>query len=204
MTHGSLILISAPSGAGKTSLVEAIINQIPNLVVSVSHTTRAKRPGETDGVNYNFVDTATFQSMVKAGQFLEHALVFGNHYGTSAQTVDGLRAQGKIVILEIDWQGARQVAGIVEDALSIFILPPSTEALSQRLTARGQDSASTIDMRLSEAKLDMSQAGNYDYIVVNDDFAQAVVDITAILHSHQLKAATQITENPLIESILSD
>lgn len=204
MTHGSLILISAPSGAGKTSLVEAIINQNPNLVVSVSHTTRTKRPGETDGVNYNFVDTATFQTMVEAGQFLEHALVFGNHYGTSAQTVDGLRAQDKVVILEIDWQGASQVAELVDDALSVFILPPSSEALRQRLTNRGHDSAAAIGRRLSEAKLDMSQAKNYDYIVVNDDFDQAVRDITAILHSHQLKASTQIAENPLIESILSD
>ena len=204
MTHGSLILISAPSGAGKTSLVEAIINQNPNLVASVSHTTRAKRPGETDGVNYHFVDTVTFQTMVEAGRFLEHAVVFGNHYGTSAQTVDGLRAQGKVVILEIDWQGARQVAELVEDALSVFILPPSSEALRQRLTDRGQDSASAIGRRLSEAKLDMSQAKNYDYIVVNDDFDQAVRDITAIVHSHHLKASTQIAENALIESILSD
>lgn len=204
MKQGLLILLSAPSGAGKTSLVEAALQRDDNLVVSVSHTTRPKRPLEEDGLNYHFVPTDAFQEMVSAGLFLEHALVFGNHYGTSASSVQALRDQGRDVILEIDWQGASQVKELIEGALSIFVLPPSEQALRVRLTHRGQDSQETIQQRLSEARLDMSQAGTYQYIVVNDDFDMAVDDLLAIVRARRLDSAHQIAENPSVQTILSD
>ena len=203
MITGLLILISAPSGAGKTSLVEAALQQDANLVVSVSHTTREKRPQEQEGVNYFFVSPESFQAMVDAGDFLEHAVVFGNHYGTSAKAVQDLRATGRDVILEIDWQGADQVREVVADALSIFILPPSEAVLQERLNRRGQDSAETIARRLSEAQLDMQQASRYQYIIVNDDFQQATKDLLAICHAHRLTAEQQMRASPAVQSILS-
>lgn len=200
--QGLLILLSAPSGAGKTSLVEAVLKRDPNLVVSVSHTTRPKRPGEKDGVNYHFVEPAEFEQMIKAQDFLEHALVFGNHYGTSAKAVEALRNQGRDVILEIDWQGADQVRAMTSDCLSIFIMPPSEDELLNRLKRRGQDSDETIARRFAEAKLDMSKATHYQYIVVNDDFERAVEDLLSILTSNRLTAARQTAHNPVVQTLV--
>ena len=172
--NGLLILVSAPSGAGKTSLVAAALQSDPRLTVSISHTTRPQRPGETDGENYHFVSKDQFDQLSSDGAFLEHAVVFTNCYGTSRAEVDNKRAAGLDVILEIDWQGAEQIRSMVSDVLSIFILPPSLTALEQRLKARGQDSAAVISDRLSEARLEISKAPSYDYLIVNDQFDDAL------------------------------
>lgn len=157
MTYrGTLFTVSAPSGAGKTSLVRALIDRSDHLRVSVSHTTRAKRPGEEDGVNYHFVSHDTFQDMLKEDAFLEHAQVFANYYGTSRRWVEETLAAGDDVILEIDWQGAQQVRQLMPETVSIFILPPSRDTLRSRLTNRGQDDAATIERRLAEAAREMS------------------------------------------------
>ena len=158
MQAGSLFLVSAPSGAGKTSLVNAALAADSQLVVSVSHTTRPARGGEVDGENYFFVSDDQFVQMIEEGKFLEHANVFGKRYGTSKAEVAAKRAQGKDVILEIDWQGAQQVRETIPDAISVFVLPPSVDELAARLTSRGEDTAQSIEKRLGEAKLDMSQA----------------------------------------------
>ncbi len=203
MKTGRLYLISAPSGAGKTSLVDAALQQDANLVVSVSHTTRQQRGAETDGVNYHFVSSADFDAMVAAGEFLEHATVFDQSYGTAKAEVEALQTQGKDVILEIDWQGADQVRQVRPDAVSIFILPPSMAVLQQRLQGRGQDSAEAITRRLAEAQLEMAQAPRYHYIVVNDDFERALGDILAIFRASRLDSNIQTRDNPAVSAILS-
>ena len=203
MSEGLLILVSAPSGAGKTSLVAATLESDQQLVVSVSHTTRGQRLGEEDGVNYHFVNQATFERMIAEDAFLEHALVFGNHYGTSIAGVQALRDQGKDVVLEIDWQGAEQIMARYPEAVSIFILPPSEAALQERLTKRGQDSADVIERRLSEARLEMSQAPKYRYIVVNDDFDAAHQDIATIIHAARLESGRQMSTNSSVQTILA-
>jgi guanylate kinase len=203
MNTGQLILISAPSGAGKTSLVKAALEQDPRLVVCVSHTTRAKRPGETDGVNYHFVSNAAFNAMIAEDAFLEYAQVFDHQYGTAKSQVAALVDQGKDVILEIDWQGAAQVQKILPGAIGIFILPPSVEVLAQRLTARGQDSPEVIQRRLAEAQLEMSKAPDYDFIVVNDNFATALTDILSIIRAMRLRATAQTRDNSAVKAILS-
>ena len=203
MSEGLLILVSAPSGAGKTSLVAATLKSDQQLVVSVSHTTRGQRPGEEDGVNYHFVNQATFERMIAEDAFLEHALVFGNHYGTSIAGVQALRDQGKDVVLEIDWQGAEQIMARYPEAVSIFILPPSEAALQERLTKRGQDSADVIERRLSEARLEMSQAPKYRYIVVNDDFDAAHKDIATIIRAARLESGRQMSTNSSVQTILA-
>lgn len=203
MSTGLLILVSAPSGAGKTSLVAAALENDPQLVVSVSHTTRPQRPGETDGVNYHFVDKSKFEAMIKEEAFLEHALVFDNHYGTSVAGVQTLREKGKDVVLEIDWQGAEQIMARFPESLSIFVLPPSEAALQERLIKRGQDAPEVIERRLSEARLEMSQAPKYRYIVVNDEFDTALGDITAIIRAARLESARQVTTNTSVQTILS-
>ena len=204
MKSGQLILVSAPSGAGKTSLVKAALEQDDQLVVSVSHTTRNKRSTETDGVNYYFVDAEAFDAMVAADAFLEHARVFGQQYGTSKAEVERLTQQGKDVILEIDWQGADQVRAAMPDAVAIFILPPSIEALQERLQGRGQNSADSMARRLAEAQLEMAQAPRYQYIIVNDDFDTAVQDLLAIFRAVRLRAEVQTAENSTVQAILSD
>lgn len=188
---GTLFTISAPSGAGKTSLVEALVAHVPALTVSVSHTTRPQRRGEVDGVNYHFVEPEAFQAMLAEGAFLEHAEVFGNFYGTSQAWVQERLASGGDVILEIDWQGAQQVKRLMPETCSVFILPPSRETLHERLTGRGQDDPETIARRMDQAVAEMSHYVEYDYLVFNDDFDRARDDLTAIVHSCRLRTRAQ-------------
>ncbi|MDC7829105.1 MULTISPECIES: guanylate kinase [Pseudomonas] len=188
---GTLYIVSAPSGAGKTSLVKALLDALPDIRVSVSHTTRAMRPGETDGVNYHFVDCATFTNLLEHGDFLEHAEVFGNYYGTSQAALERDLAEGHDLILEIDWQGAQQVRRKLPHAQSIFILPPSQAALRQRLDNRGQDSAEIIERRMREAVSEMSHYVEYDYLIINDDFASALEDLKSIFRTRQLRLDRQ-------------
>ena len=181
MKPGTLFILSAPSGAGKTTLAKALVDALPDVAISVSHTTRAKRPGERDGVDYVFVSKPEFLAAVASGEFLEHAEVFGNLYGTSRAAVKQLLQQGKNVILDIDWQGARAVKKAVPQAKSVFILPPSREALAKRLAGRGQDSKAVIEQRMRAAVSEMEHYKEFDYQVVNDDFAAALADLKAII-----------------------
>lgn len=190
-TTGTLYIVSAPSGAGKTSLVKALLDNEVRIRVSVSHTTRAMRPGETDGVNYHFTSRNEFSAMIERGEFLEHAQVFDNFYGTSQTWVEQTLAEGNDLILEIDWQGAQQVRKLMPQAKSIFILPPTQEALRHRLNNRGQDSSETIERRMREAVSEMSHYVEYDYLVINDDFAHALSDLRAIFRANQLRASVQ-------------
>ena len=190
-SSGTLYIVSAPSGAGKTSLVKALIDSMPQVRVSVSHTTRAMRPGEVDGVNYHFTSRESFQQMLERNEFLEHAEVFGNLYGTSQRWVEHTLAEGFDLILEIDWQGAQQVRRLMPDARSIFILPPTQQALRQRLTNRGQDSDEVIERRMREAVSEMSHYVEYDYLVINDDFAHALDDLKAVFRANQLRQQRQ-------------
>lgn len=180
MTLGSLYIVSAPSGAGKTSLIMALLDSISGIEVSVSHTTRPMRDGEADGQHYHFIDTATFEQGIKDGLFLEHAKVFENYYGTSQSTVKQRLIEGVDVILEIDWQGAQQIRQLMPDNCSIFILPPSIEELERRLTSRNQDSDEVITRRVSQAKEDVQHFIEYDHIIVNDDFAIALQALSSI------------------------
>ncbi len=179
--NSRLFVISAPSGAGKTSLVKALLERLPELRVSTSHTTRPPRPTEQEGREYYFVDVPTFRRLVDAGAFLEHALVFDNHYGTSRHQLREKLAAGHDVILEIDWQGARQVREALPGCQSIFILPPSRQALRQRLNARATDTPAVIERRLADAVADMSHWQEFDFVVVNDEFGRAVDELAAII-----------------------
>ncbi|OCX95032.1 MAG: guanylate kinase [Pseudomonas sp. CO183] len=190
-TTGTLYIVSAPSGAGKTSLVKALVDAQPQVRVSVSHTTRAMRPGEVDGVNYHFVSREDFVTRLERNEFLEHAEVFGNLYGTSQRWLEDTLAEGFDLILEIDWQGAQQVRRLMPQAKSIFILPPTQEALRQRLNNRGQDSDEIIEKRMREAVSEMSHYVEYDYLVINDDFAHALIDLQSIFRANQLIQTTQ-------------
>ncbi len=180
-SKGKLFIISAPSGAGKTSLVKALIESTPSVVVSVSHTTRDMRPGEIDGKDYFFVQYDKFLQMVKKNEFLEYAKVFDHFYGTSQASVEQLLEQGLNVILEIDWQGAEQVSARIQSAQSIFILPPSKAELETRLQGRGQDSKEVIARRMLDAESEISHYSEFDYIVLNDDFDDALRDLTALV-----------------------
>ncbi len=190
-TTGTLYIVSAPSGAGKTSLVKALVDAQPQVRVSVSHTTRAMRPGEVDGVNYHFVSREEFLARLERNEFLEHAEVFGNLYGTSQRWLEQTLAEGYDLILEIDWQGAQQVRRLMPQARSIFILPPTQEALRQRLTNRGQDSDEVIDGRMREAVSEMTHYVEYDYLIINDDFTHALGDLQAIFRANRLLQGTQ-------------
>jgi guanylate kinase len=181
MKRGRLFLVTAPSGAGKTSLVRALLKDHPNIRFSISYTTRPKRPNEEHGRDYFFVDKTEFQHMVAAGEFLEHAQVFDNYYGTSRRVVEGLMAEGRDVLLEIDWQGATQVRKLMPEAISIFILPPTRAELERRLRSRGTDSDEVIARRLQDAVGDMSHWREFDYVVVNRDFDLAVAELKAIV-----------------------
>lgn len=186
-SDGILFIVSAPSGAGKTSLLKALVESTDRICVSVSHTTRAPRPGETDGQHYHFVDTATFERMVAAGEFVEHARVFDNHYGTSSAAVTSDLVAGRDVVLEIDWQGARQVRERFPEAVSVFILPPSVNELRRRLSARGQDAEEVVERRMRDAMGELSHFDEYDYLVVNDRFEAALEDLRAVMRTQRLQ-----------------
>jgi guanylate kinase len=192
---GNLFVISAASGAGKTSLVKALLGNDANLKLSVSHTTRQMRPGETNGVDYHFVGDADFLAMLGEGQFLESAHVHGARYGTAQSAVDTELKAGFDVILEIDWQGAEQVRHLYNKAITIFVLPPSLEILETRLQARGQDSDETINKRLAAARSEMRHVSDYDYVTINDSFDMALQDITAIIRAERLKATAQLVRH---------
>ena len=191
MFIGTLFIISAPSGAGKTSLVKQLVSELDDIQVSVSHTTRLQRPGEKDGKDYFFVSKQKFESMILDQAFLEHAQVFENYYGTAKQTVERHLDDGKDVILEIDWQGAQQVRSIFPQSESIFILPPSISILEQRLRSRGQDSEEIIAKRMKAAVAEMQHHAEYDYLVVNDVFEQALSELKSIVIAMRLKADRQ-------------
>jgi guanylate kinase len=201
--QGTLFIVSAPSGAGKTSLVKALREDYPGLAVSVSHTTRAQRPGEQHGRDYFFVDREAFGRMVEDGEFLEHARVFDNQYGTARSTVEAALARSEDVILEIDWQGARQIREVMPACRSIFVLPPSRAALEERLSARGQDNPATIARRMADAISEMSHYAEYDYLVINDDFQTALGELRAIIAASRLHTGRQsVRQQRLIDGLL--
>lgn len=203
---GTLFIFSAPSGAGKTSLVNALLNTTSHIGVSVSHTTRAPRPGEENGTAYHFVSHAEFQQMVDAGAFLEHAQVFDNYYGTSQRWVESELAAGRDVILEIDWQGAQQVRHLMPDAVSVFIAPPSIAALRERLQGRGQDNEATINRRMQDARSEMSHYGEYDYLIINDEFDNTLAELRAIIiaRRHRIEAQQARHADTLTSLLLGD
>ncbi len=201
---GTLYIISAPSGAGKTSLVNALVERVPGMVLSVSHTTRPQRPGETHGQHYCFVDAEQFQRMAERSEFLEYAQVFGNRYGTARAQVEAQLRCGNDVILEIDWQGAQQVRDAMPEAISIFILPPSLEELERRLRARGQDSDEVIQRRMREAVNEMSHYREYDYLVVNEYFDEALEELVSIVQARRLRYAAQKEQlRDILDNLLS-
>lgn len=191
MAIGTLFIISAPSGAGKTSLVTKLLGEMDNIQVSVSHTTRTCRPGEQDAINYHFISQQDFESMVSGNQFLEYAEVFGNFYGTSKEWVQSTLDQGTDVILEIDWQGAQQVREKFSRNVSIFILPPSKHALVERLQGRGQDEEAVIEKRIAAATEEMSHYAEADYLVINDDFDIALQQLKSIISARRCQIPVQ-------------
>lgn len=201
---GSLFIVTAPSGAGKTSLVKALLEQTAGLEVSVSYTTRKPRPGEQDGVHYHFVDVPTFERMIAQGVFLEHAKVFENYYGTSREKVAEKLQHGVDLILEIDWQGARQVRAYFPNAVGIFVLPPSRASLDQRLRNRKTDSDDVINRRLREAVSDMSHYAEFEFVVINDDFERALFDLRSVVTAQRLRLSTsQSRLVPLLPDLLA-
>ena len=203
--RGTLYIVAAPSGAGKSSIVNAVLARDPNICLSISFTSRAPRPGERHAEHYHFVSAEEFERMVEAGDFFEHARVHGDWKGTARQSVEPQLALGKDVLLEIDWQGARQVRSKVTGAVSVFILPPSREALEQRMRARGQDSEEVIAQRLAAAREEMSHYGEFDYVIVNEDFATAVDEMCAIFTASRLRRDAQVARHSrLITALLSD
>lgn len=202
MILGNLFIITAASGAGKTSLIKALLAQDAHLKLSISHTTRQPRPGEVDGVDYHFVDDASFLTMLGEARFLESAEVHGARYGTSQLAVDAPLATGADVILEIDWQGAAQVRSLYPQAISIFVLPPSMQTLTQRLNTRGQDSQETIAKRVAAARAEMRHVTEFDYVTINDNFNEALQDISAIIRAQRLLSLVQLQRHAsLIETL---
>ena len=200
---GCLIVVAAPSGAGKTSLVRALAEQDHQVRLSISYTTRQPRPGEVDGEHYRFVDTRHFQALIDAQALVEHACVHGNHYGTSRVDLQNAVSAGLDVILEIDWQGARQVRSQWPDAISVFILPPSASTLRERLTRRGQDSEEVIARRLANARAEIAHHGEFDYLIVNDDFQVALAALRSIVLAQRQRTARQKFEySELVEELL--
>lgn len=193
---GILFVISAPSGAGKSSLIRAVLAEDRNLALSISHTTRPPRPGERDGIEYHFVDPATFQAMTERGEFLEAAEVHGNRYGTSQKWIEQALRQGRDVLLEIDWQGAQQVRRIYPDALTAFVLPPSIAELERRLRARGQDNDEVIRQRLANAADELGHVSEFDYVIINTDFEEARRDLAAIVRAARLTLTRQSARHP--------
>ncbi len=203
MVVGSLFIVSAPSGAGKTSLVKALVEQNDNIVLSVSHTTRAPREGEVDGRDYYFVSQDEFAAMRDRGAFLESATVFDHSYGTSAEAVYKQLNAGQDVILEIDWQGAQQVRQNFPDSTSVFILPPSKQTLEERLRGRGQDDEAIIARRMQDAESEMSHYVEFDYLIVNDDFTVALADLAAIIRArHHVMTVAQRAQASLLSELL--
>ena len=189
---GNIFIVAAPSGAGKTSLVKALLAADSQVRLSVSYTTRPPRPGEVDGTHYHFVSAEIFMKMLNRSDFLESAEVYGNRYGTSQSWIEGVMQDGTDILLEIDWQGAAQVRKLLPQAIGIFILPPSLEALTQRLSLRGQDSQEVIQRRLAAAREDISHVGEFDYAIINDDFAIATQDLLAVVRAERLKIIRQM------------
>ncbi|WPE18786.1 guanylate kinase [Candidatus Thioglobus autotrophicus] len=199
----NLFIVAAPSGCGKTSLVKALIEKTENLCVSVSHTTRTARPGEEHGKNYFFVSQQEFDQINQDNGFIESAQVFDNYYGSAKQTVKDLLDSGTDVILEIDWQGARQVKATFDDAIGIFILPPSEAALRERLTDRGQDDKTIVDRRMQDAVSEMQHYNEFDYLVINDDFEVALEDLSQIIHAQRLQLSQQVlSHQSLLNSLI--
>lgn len=192
---GNIFIVSAPSGAGKTSLVKALLDADQGVKLSVSYTTRAPRPGEIDGVHYHFVSQDGFMQMLERGDFLESAEVYGNRYGTSQRWIEEQLAKGDDILLEIDWQGAAQVRRLMPQAISIFVVPPSIEALKSRLTGRGQDSAEIIAGRVAAAREDMSHVSEFNYVIINDNFATASADLHAVIQASRLTLEKQMARN---------
>lgn len=191
MSAGNLFVVAAPSGAGKTTLVRHLLERDATVHLSISFTTRAPRAGEENGREYHFIDVLTFQKMVAAGEFLEWAKVHGNYYGTSQRWISEQLANGRDILLEIDWQGAQQVRSLFPEMLGIFVLPPSLTELAQRLSGRGTDSADVVERRLAAAREEMRHVGEFDYVIINDQLSQAIDDLSAIVHSARLGLARQ-------------
>lgn len=204
--QGTLYIISAPSGAGKSSLISTLLQDQPsNMQLSVSHTTRVPRPGEENGKHYHFISQDEFKQLIEKGDFVEWAEVFGNYYGTSKVAIEQALDQGIDVFLDIDWQGAQQVRHIMPQAVGVFILPPSKLELQRRLTNRGQDSEEVIAGRMAQAVSEMSHYNEYDYIIVNDNFATALNDLKAIIRSQRLTQASQMhAQDDMLKSLLAD
>ena len=201
---GCLFVLAAPSGAGKTSLVRALLEREPAIRLSVSYTTRPPRPGEADGIDYHFVDEPRFLALKAAGEFLEHAHVHGYWYATSATWLRQQVQHGHDVLLEIDWQGAQQVRHLMPDAVHVFILPPSLASLKERLEKRGQDSTEVIARRIDAAREEMRHCGEFDYVIMNQDFARAVDDLSAIVRAARLTASRQqVRHASLIAQLLN-
>jgi guanylate kinase len=192
---GVLFIVSSPSGGGKTSLVKTLLEAEPQLRLSVSYTTRPPRPGEEDGRDYHFVSAPVFERMLEAGEFLESAVIYGNRYGTSQKLIEREQAQGRDVVLEIDWQGAQQIRRVMRQVVSVFILPPSPEVLEARLRARGQDSEDVVARRLASAREEISHVSEYEYVIINDDFDRAAQDLRSIIRAERLKLARQLARN---------
>ncbi|MBF6022415.1 guanylate kinase [Lysobacter niastensis] len=203
--RGTLFIVAAPSGAGKSSIVNAVLARDPNICLSISFTSRQPRPGERHAEHYHFVSATEFEQMVEVGDFFEHARVHGDWKGTARQSVEPQLASGKDVLLEIDWQGARQVRSKVPDAVSVFILPPSREALEQRMRSRGQDSEDVIAQRLDAAREEMSHYGEFDYVIVNEHFPIAVDEMCAIFTASRVRRDQQVARHSrLITALLVD
>jgi len=192
---GALFIVSSPSGGGKTSLVKALLESEPEVRLSVSYTTRPPRPGEVNGRAYHFVALPEFERMQQAGEFLESAVIYGNRYGTSQKWIERERTEGRDVLLEIDWQGALQVRRLMRQVVSVFILPPSLEVLESRLKGRAQDSAETIARRLAAAREEISHVAEYDYVIINDEFNRAALDLRSIIRAERLKLARQLARH---------
>ncbi len=202
MVKGKLFVITAPSGAGKTSLVRALLEADSQAMLSISYTTRPMRPGEVDGKDYHFVTREAFEAMLERGDFLESAEVYGNYYGTSQPWLEGAMNSGSDVILEIDWQGAAQVRKLFPDAVGVFILPPSIDVLRQRLNSRGQDSDEVIARRVAAAKEDMSHVNEFDYVIINNQFDVALQDLLAVFRAERLRLDRQMARHAAMISEL--
>lgn len=201
---GNLFVVAAPSGGGKTSLVNALLERERHIRLSVSYTTRSPRPGEVEGVHYHFIDEQRFEQLNTGGEFLEHARVHGNWYATSATWLKGQVDAGNDVLLEIDWQGAAQVRRLIPSAVHVFILPPSLSLLKERLEKRGQDAPAVIARRLEAAKEEMRHCGEFDYVIINQDFAAAVDDLAAVVRATRLRGAQQRARHAaLLHSLLA-